>query len=136
MLAALAAAASACKDERPIRMGEARPTRRVETRDIVVEAKDAVADASAEPEVDVAPGDAPPGEPDEVTADACRAACQNALRLTLAELPDAASVRMREEITRTLEADCPTRCVAKGSVASVRCIAAAKTALELAACPR
>jgi len=139
---AIALALVACKDERPIRMGEARATRRPELRDagpagaVGVETSDVSVGAAAT-DVDLeVEGDAPPPAPERVTDETCRAACQNALRLTLGELPEATSVKMREEIARVMDDECPKRCLERGSLASVRCIADAKTALELAACPR
>jgi len=64
----------------------------------------------------------------------CRVACSNALKVVTAELPAGAGKAMREEIERAMVEDCPGRCLRKASMESARCIAAAKTALELATC--
>lgn len=71
-----------------------------------------------------------------VTREVCASACQNALRVTLGELAADTSAAMRAEIERALKDDCPAQCLARGSLASVTCVAQARTALELAACPR
>ena len=64
----------------------------------------------------------------------CRDACANAHRLVLAELPADTAKAMREEVQRALERECPGRCLQRASLDSARCIASAKSALELAAC--
>lgn len=64
----------------------------------------------------------------------CREACANTLRIVGGELPQEAAASVREELERALTAECPGRCLQRASVESARCIAAAKTALELAAC--
>ena len=86
-----------------------------------------------EPDVQVDTPEPPP--PETVDAEVCRAACDNALTVTLAELPEAAAPSKREELTRALREDCPARCLSKASLESARCIAGAKSALQLAACP-
>lgn len=104
-------------------------------------ASDAEDDAAVEFEVaqtpthDVITPDTAAAVPAEVDAEVCRLACDNALAVTLAELPDSAAPSMRDELTRALREECPSRCVAKSSLESARCIAAAKSALALAACP-
>jgi len=65
----------------------------------------------------------------------CRDACDNALAVTLAELPTNASADMRRELERAVARDCAGRCLQRASAESARCVARAKTALELAACP-
>lgn len=82
-----------------------------------------------------APREPAPPEVPLVDAELCRSACENALAVTLAELPQTTIASMRDELTRALKDDCPTRCVAKASLESARCIASARTALALASCP-
>jgi hypothetical protein len=65
----------------------------------------------------------------------CKEACANAHRLVEAELAADTAKAMREEVERALERDCPGRCLQRASLESARCIAGAKSALELAACP-
>ncbi len=78
-----------------------------------------------------------PTPPTPTTLDpaTCRAACDNALAVTLAELPDATAPSMREELKRVLDTECPSRCLAKASIESAHCIANARSALALASCP-
>ena len=123
-----------CKDERA---RDPRATRRAELRDTVEPAPEDVAPPTTDVEpVEVVAVDVPVPDPNQVSEASCKAACQNALRVTLAELPADSAAAMRGEITRALEDTCPSQCVAKGSIDSVRCVAEARTALELAACPR
>lgn len=87
-----------------------------------------------------APGAPPAAQPDpppapQIDTELCRSACENALTVTLGELPETAIASMRDELTRALRDDCPARCIAKASLESARCIASAKTALALASCP-
>lgn len=83
-----------------------------------------------------APQAAPEPQPEpRIDTELCRSACENALAVTLGELPETAIASMRDELTRALRDDCPARCLAKASLESARCIASAKTALALASCP-
>jgi len=99
-----------------------------------------LAAVAGEPKLAEAPArTAVPGErgpPSVVTPlpELCREACANAHRLVLAELPIDTAKAMREEVQRALERECPGRCLQRASLASARCIATAKSALELAAC--
>lgn len=65
----------------------------------------------------------------------CRQACTNAQRLVEAELAADTAEAMRREVERSLARECPGRCLQRASLESARCIAGAKSALELAACP-
>lgn len=65
----------------------------------------------------------------------CREACDNALAITLAELPESTSAEMKRDLERAVARDCAGRCLQRASLASARCIARARTALELASCP-
>lgn len=89
--------------------------------------EDAVAGSAASPE----------REPSVVTPlpELCRVACENTHRLVLAELPSDTAQAMRDEVARAMTNECPGRCLQRASLESARCIAQAKTALELAACP-
>jgi len=65
----------------------------------------------------------------------CRGACDNALAVTLAELPSDTSEEMRRDLQRAVARDCAGRCLQRASAESARCVARARTALELSACP-
>lgn len=65
----------------------------------------------------------------------CREACDNALAITLAELPENTSAEMKRDLERAVARDCAGRCLQRASLDSARCIARARTALELASCP-
>ena len=71
-----------------------------------------------------------------VSPERCAAACDNAKRVTLNELPADLAPSMRDAIEHAMTRECPRRCVERASVSAVRCIESARTALELAACPR
>ena len=74
--------------------------------------------------------------PETVSLERCQAACNNAKRVTLGELSPDIALSMREAIEHAMTRECPHRCVARASVSAVRCIESARTALELAGCPR
>lgn len=139
LMLALCAMTACAKSEPPPRFAPPTPAR-------------AEADADPRPEAaeeaDAGPANGPavappitarpaPGAPEAPSVDdeLCRSACENALTVTLAELPETAIASMRDELTRALRDDCPARCVAKASLESARCIASARTALALASCP-
>ncbi len=65
----------------------------------------------------------------------CAEACENAMKITLAELEGAEAGAMREQIEKTMGSTCQIRCLERASLDSARCIAAARNALELADCP-
>jgi len=99
----------------------------------------ATAREEAPSDAKLAAGTGAPGErgtPSIVTPlpELCREACANAHRLVLAELSADTAKAMREEVQRALERECPGRCMQRASLDSARCIATAKSALELAAC--
>jgi hypothetical protein len=71
-----------------------------------------------------------------VSLERCQVACDNAKRVTLVELSPDIAPPMREAIERAMTRECPARCVERASVSAVRCIETARTALELAGCPR
>ena len=109
---------------------------RIEAKDVALDdvAPEVVEEASVVTVDDVAQTETT--EVATVSREACEAACQNALRVTLAELPAGTAPAMEREIDKALREKCPSQCVDKGSVESVTCVAHAKTGLELAACPR
>lgn len=72
--------------------------------------------------------------PPRPSAEDCRAACDNALTVTLRELPaDAADVRAA--VLRSMQDQCPKTCVEKGTIAGVACIKAARKGSDLVECP-
>jgi hypothetical protein len=131
---------TACaKSEPPPRFAPPTPNRTDSDADVrteAVEDTDAVL-APGQPVAATTPMEPAPATPAAPLVDdaLCRSACENALTVTLAELPEATIASMRDELTRALRDDCPARCVAKASLESARCIANAKTALALASCP-
>lgn len=140
LLALLAVALGACaKTEPPPRFAPPNPARSdaapLDAAELdTLEAIDtSPAAAAASPSLPEPPEPAAPVP--RVDDELCRSACENALSVTLAELPESAIASMRDELTRALKDDCPARCVAKASLESARCIASAKSALALASCP-
>lgn len=105
-------------------------------RDLDASASSTPPDAPPDPTSDAAPPQAG-REPLIVTElpELCRRACDNALALTLGELPADTSADMRRELERAVSRDCPGRCLQRASAESARCIAEARTTLALAACP-
>lgn len=123
------------KDERKAADVVERTRARIEAKDVSIEdvAPEVVEDTAVVATEVVTASDVPPTT---VTRQVCEAACQNALNLTLGELDPGTATAMRAEIEKALVEKCPTQCVERGSLSAVQCVAAAKTALELAACPR
>ncbi len=78
----------------------------------------------------------PPAAPPQVGEEECKAACDNALTITMRELPPDAKPEMRAEVERVLREDCPKRCREVGTKASVECITRARSAYDLVACPK
>lgn len=113
------------------------------------QAKDPSAPTSAPNPVEAAPA-AKPREtakvtqvPAKVSETACKAACDNVLRLSLADLGTAKKEPKGEldnaamaMIKARVKTDCPLQCRKHGNAASVSCLAKAKSALELAECPQ
>lgn len=104
------------------------------------EAKQVVLDKAAVPETKKK---APPKNPAASTApvgdaspDECAAACKNALTVTLAAIPEDAKPSLKKELELKLQNECPGRCEKFATKASVACITTAKTAKELALCPK
>lgn len=139
LILAFSASSACARSEPPPRFAPPTPARAEADTDARGEALEDI-DTGSAPGQPVAPpspeelADAAPEAP-VVDAELCRSACENALTVTLAELPETAIASMRDELTRALRDDCPTRCMAKASLESARCIATAKSALALASCP-
>lgn len=74
-------------------------------------------------------------EGDKASPEACAAACANAVKVTLEGLGSDATETMRQGFRSKIEAECPKACAARGSKASAKCIAEAKTAGDLPLCP-
>ncbi len=70
------------------------------------------------------------------TEEECKAACEHATKLSLASLPADATPEMKQAIEKALRENCPEDCKSKGTKAMVACIMAAKTGMDLAACPK
>ncbi len=66
----------------------------------------------------------------------CDKACAHATALSMASMPPDATQEMRSAIKKALEDNCPKECLEKGSTVTVQCILAAKTGMDLAACPK
>jgi len=71
----------------------------------------------------------------KVTAEECQKACDNVLKISVADMKKTAP-KVRAAIEKRVKDDCPKQCLKHGSKASVDCLAAATTASALAACPR
>lgn len=101
------------------------------------------APAAAPAEAAAAPAEGAPAATDTPTeppkpavpVEACQAACDNALKITLVELKDVKPA-MRTSIEKKLKEDCPAQCGKSGTPESVACITKATSAAELAACPK
>lgn len=142
VLMLLAGCASGCRGE-PGASGPARQTVGEEVPDAVVSGLPDATSSSSPAEVarprqehggEDANGDRAPPVVVTQLPELCREACANTLRIVASELPQDAAASVREELERALTAECPGRCLQRASIESARCIAAAKTALELAAC--
>ena len=72
---------------------------------------------------------------ESVSAAACQKACANVLKISMADL-SSASPKVRGAIKKRVKVDCPKQCLQRGTKAAVKCLAKAKTAKELMACPR
>ena len=106
--------------------------------------------AAAKPEVEKAPAAGTEGEPAEkveepdapqkqapqLSADECSKACAHATALSMKSLPPDANEETRAAIKKALDEKCPEQCREKGTKAMVQCILAAKSGMDLAACPK
>ena len=70
------------------------------------------------------------------TEEECKKACAHATGLSMAAMPDNATDDMKAAIEKVLSEGCPDSCVKLGTKAQVECYLAAKTAMDLAACPK
>lgn len=87
-------------------------------------------EAEAEPDEEVAP------KAPEVTPEECAKACAKASELSLKSLPPEATDEMKKIIAQALDSQCPGKCLKHGTKAKIACVLAAKTAMDLAACPK
>ncbi|MGM0575465.1 MAG: hypothetical protein ACQEXJ_07015 [Myxococcota bacterium] len=115
----LLCSASACEKERPA--AEPEPAAEAEVED----PEEGAGAAEPLPE--------PTGELDAAT---CKRVCDHATTLTMKSLPADAGAEMKAEIDKALRESCPRDCLEEGTQAMADCIMAARTALELASCPK
>jgi hypothetical protein len=97
-----------------------------------------VVKAAAEPAPAATPpsaGVAAAAPQSQVDPGACEKACANVLAISLAEMKTTPP-KVRTAIEKRVKSDCPKQCQQHGTLASVDCLSKAKTASELAACPR
>ena len=72
----------------------------------------------------------------ELTEEQCKSACEHATKLSMSAMPENATEDMKAAIEKVLTEGCPANCVKAGTKAQVDCYLAAKTAMDLAACPK
>ena len=88
--------------------------------------------AAAAPE-----GDAPAAESKPlVSEDECKAACAHITTLTMASLPAETKEEAKAKIKEALGERCPIDCLKHGTPEAIKCATVAKTALDLANCPK
>jgi hypothetical protein len=80
--------------------------------------------------------DAPQKQEPQLSADECQKACAHATALSMKSLPPDANEETRTAIKKALDEKCPQQCREKGTKAMVQCILAAKSGMDLAACPK
>ena len=94
-----------------------------------------------EGEANTAAGDAPtepaaePVKP-KVSEEECKAACEHITTLTMSSLPAETKEEAKAKIGQALKERCPSDCLKHGTPESMKCVMAAKTAVDLAACPK
>jgi hypothetical protein len=88
--------------------------------------------AAAAPE-----GDAPAAESKPlVSEDECKAACAHITTLTMASLPAETKEEAKAKIKEALGERCPIDCLKHGTPEAIKCATVAKTAIDLASCPK
>ena len=92
------------------------------------EAKTADGDAPTEPAAE-------PVKP-KVSEEECKAACEHITTLTMSSLPAETKEEAKAKIGQALKERCPPDCLKHGTPESMKCVMAAKTAVDLAACPK
>ena len=91
------------------------------------------AEGEAKPADD--PANAPVVDP-KVSEDECSAACGHITTLTMSSLPAETKDEAKAKIAEALKERCPLDCLKHGTPESMKCVMAAKTAADLAACPK
>ncbi len=81
------------------------------------------------------PANAPVANP-KVSEDECSAACGHITTLTMSSLPAETKDEAKAKIAEALKERCPVDCLKHGTPESMKCVMAAKTAADLAACPK
>ena len=72
----------------------------------------------------------------ELTEEQCNSACEHATKLSMSAMPENATDDMKAAIQKVLTEGCPANCLKAGTKAQIDCYLAAKTAMDLAACPK
>ena len=72
----------------------------------------------------------------DLTEEQCKNACEHATTLSMGAMPETATEDMKAAIEKVLSEGCPANCLKMGTKAQVDCYLAAKTAMDLAACPK
>ena len=88
--------------------------------------------AEGEPEGEPAVADAKP----KVSEEECKAACAHITTMTMSSLPAETKEEAKAKISEALKERCPADCLKHGTPESMKCVMAAKTAADLAACPK
>ena len=102
-------------------------------------ADDGAAKAEGDDEKDGAkPADEPAAQEakPKVSEEDCKAACGHITTLTMSSLPAETKDEAKVKITAALQERCPVDCLKHGTPESMKCVMAAKTAVDLAACPK
>lgn len=85
-------------------------------------------------------GEEKPAEGEEaksdLTEEQCKSACEHATKLSMSAMPENATDDMKAAIEKVLTEGCPANCLKAGTKSQVDCYLAAKTAMDLAACPK
>ena len=88
--------------------------------------------AEGEPEGEPAAADVKP----KVSEEECKAACAHITTMTMSSLPAETKEEAKAKISEALKERCPADCLKHGTPESMKCVMAAKTAADLAACPK
>ena len=72
----------------------------------------------------------------KVSEEECKAACAHITTMTMASLPAETKEEAQAKIAEALKERCPIDCLKHGTPESMKCVMAAKTAVDLAACPK
>ena len=140
----MALGSSGCKDEEG---AEEATTEEGASAEAAPEAESAEGEKPAEAD-EAAPeaaegaesGDKKPAEGEEakseLTEEQCKSACEHATKLSMSAMPENATDDMKAAIEKVLTEGCPANCLKAGTKSQVDCYLAAKTAMDLAACPK